>query len=620
MEPIITEQIEKFRSGDFSGYESFYYATSQTVYTMLHTIIPDENTAAELMPKVYEKIYANVQTLPQTEAFYAWSAKLANEEVLEYLKESMAQANAAVTQPEMDVVNAQTVESADSSLDMPFYDYAAEDEALAITEELSEDRVFTEKVEAVIETLSPMEKIVFQSYYYFGESVPAIVEKTGCTTRVVKHTLGQTRTALLSAITAYGQAPAYEVKQENSHKFSLKDTPWLYILFQNYIGKVTGIAHVGITGSAAGAIAMVGQAGGVAGTSAVIGQAGGVAGTSAVIGQAGGIAGTTAGQAGSAASAAVTGQAGGATGAAAKASAKGSAKFLGTVGGKVAVGVVGVAAVVGIGLGIHHASSEPDRGAVISQYEADATEQTELEADTVTEPGMNTESEVDSVSESEESQVKSQLEVMLEQARTGMEDYAATGKSEYSDYYTITTYSKENSFYALEDIDEDGEDELLFGCWNPEKRMVEIRDICNWEYHPEARYGNCYYSEGNVMSVHASDDQNYDLVYYDSSLEDDYSCTCLLELRGRDSVIRYYELGYGAQPDYFSGPIEVTYDTFLQQLDDDYQSLQYTEIDESTWAGKEEAHPYKKLSWKPMFEDETILNEDPSIPDADGKF
>ena len=58
----------------------------------------------------------------------------------------------------------------------------------------------------------------------------------------------------------------------------------------------------------------------------------------------------------------------------------------------------------------------------------------------------------------------------------------------------------------------------------------------------------------------------------------------------------------------------------IQQLDDDYQSLQYTEIDESTWAGQEEAHSYKKLSWKPMFEDETILNDDPSIPDADGKF
>ena len=126
--------------------------------------------------------------------------------------------------------------------------------------------------------------------------MPSIVEKTGCTTRAVKHTIGQTRTALLSAITAYGQAPAYAVQQEKSHKFSLKDTPWLYILFQNYIGKVTGIAHVGITGSAAGAIAMVGQAGGVAGTSVVIGQAGGIAGNAA-------------GQAGSAAGAAVTRQA-----------------------------------------------------------------------------------------------------------------------------------------------------------------------------------------------------------------------------------------------------------------------------------------------------------------------
>lgn len=606
MEPIITEQIEKFQSGDFSGYESFYYATSQTVYTMLHTIIPDENTAAELMPKVYEKIYANVQTLPQTEAFYAWSAKLANEEALEYLKGNAVSIGNSDMQPDTDSVNAQTMESADSSSDMPFYDYAAEDEALAITEDLSEDRVFTEHVQAVIEALSPMEKVVFQSYYYFGESVPAIVEKTGCTTRAVKHTIGQTRTALLSAITAYGQAPAYAVQQEKSHKFGLKDTPWMYILFQNYIGKVTGIAHVGITGSAVGAIAMVGQAGGVAGTSAVIGQAGGIAGT-------------TAGQAGSAASAAVTGQAGGATGAAAKASAHGIAKFLGTVGGKVAVGVVGVAAVVGIGLGIHHASSEPERH-IVAIEEEDGNGALMWEDGPA--PEVETEqTEEETMPENEdEQQVKSQLEVMLEQARTGMEDYATTGKSEYSDYYTITTYSKENSFYALEDIDEDGEDELLFGCWNSEKRMVEIRDICNWEYHPEARYGNCYYSEGNVMSVHASDDQNYDLVYYDSSLEDDYSCTCLLELRGRDGVIRYYELGYGVQPDYFSGPIEVTYDTFLQQLDDDYQSLQYTEIDESTWAGQEEAHSYKKLSWKPMFEDETILNDDPSIPDADGKF
>ena len=429
MEPIITEQIEKFQSGDFSGYESFYYVTSQTVYTMLHTIIPDENTAAELMPKVYEKIYANVQTLPQTEAFYAWSAKLANEEALEYLKGNAVPTGNSDMQPEMNSVNTQTVESADSSLDMPFYDYAAEDEALAITEELSEDRVFTEQVQAVIETLSPMEKIVFQSYYYFGESVPVIVEKTGCTTRAVKHTLGQTRTALLSAITAYGQAPAYEVKQENSHKFSLRDTPWLYILFQNYIGKVTGIAHVGITGSAAGAIAMVGQAGGVAGTSAVIGQAGG------------------------------------ATGTAAKAFAKGSAKFLGTVGGKVAVGVVGVAAVVGIGLGIHHASAKPEKHIVAIEEENGSG-------------ALMWEDGPAPVQEATTEEV-SWVDLKLEETRQNVDSYRTTGSGTRGDDAevgeSLAPYERKNCFYAVADINGDGMEDIYFGYWNSETRQIEIR-------------------------------------------------------------------------------------------------------------------------------------------------
>ena len=587
MEPIITEQIEKFRSGDFSGYESFYYATSQTVYTMLHTIIPDENTAAELMPKVYEKIYANVQTLPQTEAFYAWSAKLANEEVLEYLKESMAQANAAVTQPEMDVVNAQTVESADSSLDMQFYDYATEDEALAITEELSENRVFTEKVEAVIETLSPMEKIVFQSYYYFGESVPAIVEKTGCTTRVVKHTLGQTRTALLSAITAYGQAPAYEVKQENSHKFSLKDTPWLYILFQNYIGKVTGIAHVGITGSAAGAIAMVGQAGGVAGTSAVIGQAGGIAG-----------------------------QAGGAAGAAAKASAKGSAKFLGTVGGKVAVGVVGVAAVVGIGLGIHHASSEPERHIV-------AIEEEDGSGALMWEDGPAP------VQEATTEEV-SWVDLKLEETRQNVDSYRTTGSGTRGDDAevgeSLDPYERKNCFYAVADINGDGMEDIYFGYWNSETRQIEIRHT----YERDDIDGIVTYYQKDLYLSDQAKDFLYDKVDSRFELISDYMDN---ESSGG---VGYLKMDTGGGEKYYKviattwyvhggsdGAVNYDnydYDFLLRQMRDENYSGYYQEVSASEFETYKASFTYKKLEWHPLFENETILNEDPSIPDVDGKF
>lgn len=592
MEPIITEQIEKFQSGDFSGYESFYYATSQTVYTMLHTIIPDENTAAELMPKVYEKIYANVQTLPQTEAFYAWSAKIANEEALEYLKEN-------TTQADTDSVNAQTMESTDSSLDMPFYDYAAEDEALAITEELSENRVFTEKVEAVIEALSPMEKVVFQSYYYFGESVPAIVEKTGCTTREVKHTLGQTRTAMLSAITACGQASAYAVQQEKSHKFSLRDTPWLYILFQNYIGRVTGIAHVGITGSAAGAIAMVGQAGGVAGTSAVIGQAGGIAG-----------------QAGSAAGAAVTGQAGGATGAAAKASAHGIAKFLGTVGGKVAVGVVGVAAVVGIGLGIHHASSEPEKHIV-------AIEEEDGNGALMWEDGPAP------VQEATTEEV-SWVDLKLEETRQNVDSYRTTGSGTRGDDAevgeSLAPYERKNCFYAVADINGDGMEDIYFGYWNSETRQIEIRHT----YERDDIDGIVTYYQKDLYLSDQAKEFLYDKVDSRFELISDYMDN---ESSGG---VGYLKIDTGGGEKYYKviattwyvhggsdGAVNYDnydYDFLLRQMRDENYSGYYQEVSASEFETYKASFTYKKLEWHPLFENETILNEDPSIPDADGKF
>ena len=603
MEPIITEQIEKFQSGDFSGYESFYHATSQTVYTMLHTIIPDEKTAAELMPKVYEKIYANVQTLPQTEAFYAWSAKLANEEALEYLKGNAVSTGNSDMQPEMDSVNAQTMESADSSLDMPFYDYAAEDEALAITEDLSENRVFTEHVQAVIEALSPMEKIVFQSYYYFGESVPMIVEKTGCTTRAVKHTLGQTRTAMLSAITTHGQAPAYEVKQENLHKFSLKDTPWLYILFQNYIGKVTGIAHVGITGSEAGAIAMVGQAGGVAGTSAVIGQAGGIAGTAA-------------GQAGSAAGAAVTGQAGGAAGTAAKASAKGSAKFLGTVGGKVAVGVAGVAAVVGIGLGIHHASSEPERHIV-------AIEEEDSSGALMWEDGPAP------VQEATTEEV-SWVDLKLEETRQNVDSYRTTGSGTRGDDAevgeSLAPYERKNCFYAVADINGDGMEDIYFGYWNSETRQVEIRHT----YERDDIDGIVTYYQKDLYLSDQAKDFLYDKVDSQFELISDYMDN---ESSGGVGYLKidtgggekYYKVIATTWYVYGGSDGTVNYDNYdydflLRQMRDENYSGYYQEVSASEFETYKASFTYKKLEWHPLFEDETILNEDPSIPDVDGKF
>ena len=408
---------------------------------------------------------------------------------------------------------------------------------------------------------------------------------------------------MLSAITTHGQAPAYEVKQENSHKFSLKDTPWLYILFQNYIGKVTGIAHVGITGSAAGAIAMVGQAGGVAGTSAVIGQAGGIAGT-------------TAGQAGSAAGTAVTGQAGGATGTAAKAFAKGSAKFLGTVGGKVAVGVVGVAAVVGIGLGIHHASSEPERH-IVAIEEEDGSGALMWED----EPAPAQEATTEEVS---------WVDLKLEETRQNVDSYRTTGSGTRGDDAevgeSLAPYERKNCFYAVEDINGDGMEDIYFGYWNSETRQVEIRHT----YERDDIDGIVTYYQKDLYLSDQAKEFLYDKVDSRFELISDYMDN---ESSGGVGYLKidtgggekYYKVIATTWYVYGGSDGTVNYDNYdydflLRQMKDENYSGYYQEVSASEFETYKASFTYKKLEWHPLFENETILNEDPSIPDADGKF
>ena len=204
MNPIITEQLNKFKNGDFGGYESFYNETVNTVYTMLHTVVHDSNVATSLVPQVYDKIYQNVTSLEQTNGFYQWMAELANEEALGYLKENGW----------TEIHNDSVENTYEQTVAGKFYDYAVEDEALTITEDAVLDISFVTRVQEIVTALSPMERIVFQDYYYFGVSVPEIAAKTGCKDSDIRYTLSQTRTAILQTIAL---APVDDSENGNSN-------------------------------------------------------------------------------------------------------------------------------------------------------------------------------------------------------------------------------------------------------------------------------------------------------------------------------------------------------------------------------------------------------------------
>ena len=371
MNPMITEQLDKFKTGDFSGYESFYNETVQTVYTMLHTLVNDRDVATSLVPQVYDKIYRNVADLEQTEGFYQWAAGYANEEALCYLKTENL--TGTISADPASGIKDQTYDGkapTESLSHSPesgpgatesFYDYALEDAELTITEDLVSDNFFVSKLQGIVNTLSPIERVVFQDYYYFGTSVPEIAAKTGCKDTDIRYTLNRTRTEILQAITEASAAASGNPNHADSKRYHLSDAPWMWIAYQNFLGYTLGFDTVSIAGWSLGVLGQaVGTgmtAGSVAGANGAAGIAGSTAGMS-VNGAAGIISGAEAGGA-SAAGAAAAGSvaaAGGASGLGGFAAA-----LIGTIGGKIALGVIGAALVTSIGFGVHHVVANQDR-------------------------------------------------------------------------------------------------------------------------------------------------------------------------------------------------------------------------------------------------------------------
>lgn len=478
MNPIITEQINKFKTGDFSGYESFYNETVNTVYTMLYNIVNDQDAATSLVAQVYDKIYANIRSLMDEKEFYRWLAALVNETAFSYLESS-----GSITKTGEGSQYNPADDSAFSN--NYFYDYAEEDESLTITEPLLENDEFQMRMQRILYEMPPMEKIIFQDYYFFGNTIREIEEKTGCPNYRIQSALTKTRTSILEAI---DETTSMMNEQQNAQTYRFRDVPWLWIVYQNMLGRTLGIEIVSLNGWMMGASAIGGMAAG--------GTAGTMIGGAAATGQGAMAGGMAAGEA------AMAGSTAAGTAAAAGGSAGGGllAGFLGTVGGKIAIGVAGAAIATSIGVGVHH---------VVTTREPEGVKQTV--APTVTEVAETTDNTTETDETTEMTTVATTEAATEESNDLGATkiDYDKVAKEAYKEFLLSglstgtllgadgnsadTTESGvnrvEEDLFAIADIDGDGKVELAFkreaacmaGYWglaytyNTDTKNVEVK-------------------------------------------------------------------------------------------------------------------------------------------------
>lgn len=593
MDLTISRQIEKFKMGDFSGYQEFYDETVRTAYTMLRTIIPDEQMALAQIPAVYDSMYKNVNELERTELFYEWMGKQVNDVSLQCVDTDISGDGNADDGSTNDKNTCDESAYDESSGEEAFFDYAAEDEALTITEEQAGDGTFAGRLQQIVDGLTPMEKVVFQKYYYFGERTGDIAAKTGLTNAVVKNILKNTRTAIVSAIE--DTATEETGKQK---KYSLKNVPWLWIMFRNNVAGTVGLPYVGLSEFMMG----------IGGSSGAAGQTPG-----SVFG---GAAGQTPGSA--------PGGAAGQVSSDMAKSAHGLGSMMGTLGGKITVGVISAAVLVAIGVGVHHVltdKNDSDKNSAGKNGE-DYVGTILPEGDTGDTSDQWAQEQPEDI---EEDGAKTRFEGMLDQARDTVERYQQTGETD--DYYMVYKDPKKDCLYAVCDVDGDGEDELLLGCWDEETRQVELRNII-YEDTTTVHEDMTYYCGDTKLAVFVRWEDDYELVTYKHDKEyDDDSYLKILQ----DGSWRYYNVGYVEATDITTGNEtggsfgeenykNCDHDFLIAHINDDYFSGYYTEISEAQWNEKQQEYSYTGLEWKPLFSDETILTDDPAIPDSDGRF
>ena len=488
MNPVITEQLNKFKTGDFSGYESFYNETVNTVYTMLYNIVNNQDTATSLVAQVYDKIYANIRGLMDEKEFYRWLAEIVNQIAFSYLESC-----GNITKTGDDSQYNPADDSAFSN--NYFYDYAEEDEALTITEPLLEDDGFQMRMQRILYEMPPMEKIIFQDYYFFGNTIREIEEKTGCPNYRIQSALTKTRPSILEAI---DETTSRMNEQHNAQRYRFRDVPWLWIVYQNMLGRTLGIEIVSLSGwmmgaSAIGGMAAGGAAGAMAG--AGIGAESVVAGSMQGAGAAGAMAGT--GMAGSAAAGSVAagGSAGGGL----------LAGFLGTVGGKIAIGVAGAAIATSIGFGVHHVVTTRESENVKPTVAPNVTEVAEITENT-------TETEETTVTTTEAMTQETTTAAAVDESNdmgVSKIDYDKVAKEAYKEFLLsglstgtilgtdgnswdtteLGSNRVEDDLFAIADIDGDGKVELAFkreaacmaGYWglaytyNTDTKNVEVK-------------------------------------------------------------------------------------------------------------------------------------------------
>ena len=292
----------------------------------------------------------------------------------------------------------------------------------------------------------------------------------------------------------------------------------------------------------------------------------------------------------------------------------GVAAIFGTIGGKIAIGIVGTAMVAAIGVGVHHVVTE---------------NQSTTEKTAVSTMGDASENEIITKYTSYEA-VLADLKQCIEQGTT----------YEASENFTDKSKNKD-AFYVIDDFDGDGTDELIIGQWNAVIGGMDIGDVFTMRDGNVVKIFTCNYGYGdNGQSAVLYNDgiiyENAEKINFENeqALECKYVYNIRWRIAGGTCNFDIAKITYSADGEgrsayqiifihdekalsMFDNTVETGFSAVQNLVDSAPEIYIKPTVNEDLGDGLN----IYKTSWKTLYDDNSYMNTDSGPkPDADGKF
>ncbi len=226
--------IRGIQNGIQESYQLMYNLSYQFIYKSIFDLVKDRNQTDFLTQNVYQVITQNVVNLGNPEYFYVWAGRIATDYALSYIRNMNP--GFFMTQ------------DAGPYDDLPFAEYASQDEEAFIPESILTDHEKLRILEEELNKLTVEQRICVQYFYYEELSVTEIAQRLNCSNAAVQTQLKAAKEALKNSILSMDPG-------SGTRLYSLASVPLFLILLRNGIERFFAAGVIAAGGAATASVA-----------------------------------------------------------------------------------------------------------------------------------------------------------------------------------------------------------------------------------------------------------------------------------------------------------------------------------------------------------------------------